>query len=155
MNYLGHTCSVLVRSLAKNYNNCGSHFRKQVFFFRNLASFICSKVRKSYQRKKSCKNQNFHPILTIKYSKPTKMTMGSSNMLSKLIFSHFLKFSIFWYKMLSQKREKSVFIKKLKKGVPIKLWNRPRSVDLFRSVSMIKAIKIPYLEKRRKKHVFG
>ena len=95
MNYLGHTCSVPVRSLAKNYNNCGSHLRKQVFFFRNLASFICSKVVKSYPRKKSCKNQNFHPILTIKYSKPTKMTTASSNMLSKLIFSHFLKFLIF------------------------------------------------------------
>ena len=85
-------------------------------FFRNLAIFICSKVVVSYQRKKSCKNQNFYPILTIKYSIPTKMTMASSNMPSKLIFSHFLKFLFFWSKMLSQKREKSVFFQKVKKS---------------------------------------
>ena len=81
-------------------------------FFRTLAIFICSKVVVSYQRKKSCKNLNFYPILTIKYSIPTKMTMASSNMPSKNIFSHFLKFLFFWYKMLSQKHEKSVFFKK-------------------------------------------
>ena len=34
-------------------------------------------------------------------------------------------------------------------------FNRPRSVDVIRSVSMIKVIKFPYLEKRRKKHLFG
>ena len=57
--------------------------------------------------------------------------------------------------MLSQKHEKPIFLKKSKEVVPIKLFNRPRCVDLFRSVSMIKAIKLPYLEKRRKKHLFG
>ena len=44
------------------------------------------------------------------------MTMASSNMPSKLIFSHFLKFLFFGYKMLSQKREKSVFFQKVKKS---------------------------------------
>ena len=63
--------------------------------FRTLAIFICSKEVVSYQRKKICKNPNFHPILTIKYSIPTKMAMASSNMPSKLIFSHFLNFLFF------------------------------------------------------------
>ena len=44
------------------------------------------------------------------------MTMASSNMPSKLIFFHFLNFLFFGYKMLSQKREKSVFFQKVKKS---------------------------------------
>ena len=51
------------------------------------------------------------------------MTMASSNMPSKLIFSHFLKFLFFGYKMLSQKREKSIFFQKVKKIVPINLFH--------------------------------
>ena len=43
------------------------------------------------------------------------------------------------------------FSKSQKKLFQSNCFNRPRSVDVFRKVSKIKAIKFPYLEKRRKK----
>ena len=46
------------------------------------------------------------------------------------------------------------FSKSQKKLFQSNCFNRPRFVDLFRSVRMIKVIKFPYLEKRRKKTPF-
>ena len=64
--------------------------------FWNLAISIYSNIVVSDHSKKTCKNHNFCPILTIWYSIPTKSTMASSNKPSKLTFSHFLTFSFFW-----------------------------------------------------------
>ena len=50
---------------------------------------------------------------------------------------------------------KNQFLSKNKKKLfQSNCFNRPRSVDLIRSVSIIKVIKFPYLEKRRKKTPF-
>ena len=86
-------------------------------FFRTLAIFICSKVVVSYQRKKKIvKTKIFIQFWQLNTLYLLKMAMASSYMPSKLIFSHFLIFFFFWYKMLSQKREKSVFFQKVKKS---------------------------------------
>ena len=127
---------------------------KNKTFFWNFVIFICSKVVKSYPRKKSCKNQTFHPILTIKYSIPTKMTMASSNMLSKLIFSHFLKFSFFDIKCWVRNVKNPFFSKSQKKLFQSICFTKTHFMNLFRMLFMFKAKTLPILRKVEK-HLFS
>ena len=77
--------------------------------------------------------------------------MASSNMPSKLIFSHFLKFLFFGYKMLSQKREKSVFFQKAKKKLFQSIcFTKTHFFSLFRMVFMFKAETLHILRKVEK-----
>ena len=135
--------------MQKNWNNCGGHFQKQDFLW-NLVIFICSKVVKSYPRKKSCKNQTFHPILTIKYSIPTKMTMASSNKLSKLIFSHFLKVCFFDIKCWVRNVKNPFFSKSQKKLFQSICFTKTHFMNLFRMLFMFKAETLPILRKVEK-----
>ena len=119
-------------------------------FFRTLAIFICSKVVVSYQRKKNCKNQNFYPILTIKYSIPTKMAMASSYMPSKLIFSHFLNFFFFDIKCWVRNVKNQFFSKSQKKLFQSICFTKTQFLSLFRMVFRFKAETLHILRKVEK-----
>ena len=59
-----------------------------------------------------------------------------------------------WKKKLSQKREKILFSKVIKRSSNFSKITRLQYKNLFRMVSMTKAVKFPYLEKRQKKNNF-